>query len=336
MTKPLAMHTGFLLSYANIPEDNEAFPILWSRAYTPDNAWASMALLMEDNPLAARQILDALQNRVESNGQINLYFDTDKEAFQPIYRSDAIAWIGYAFTYYQLKTHDNQYQATAETIAHYLLSLQELNEGNLAYGSLRRSNEATVVDHYATDNIVAYFFLRELGQVTRNPDFAAAAELVKATLLNRYWDETLGYFRPSLGEGDADFVEVHTLGAVFLTAVNETEKAKKIMQRVEATYQPAGNAQDYNGFAPFPKIETTWAQGSLQMSLSYQRLGDAEKGTELHQQQSLWLEEVGGIPYAYPEALVTPAGPYHTWPSVAGAAWFIFAIENDPLFLQQE
>lgn len=332
---PLAIHTGLLLSYADIPQNNDAFPILFARAYTPDNALGSMALLMGNNPLAARQVLATLQSKVEADGQINFYFDTDKELFQPIYRTDAIAWIGYAFVYYQLKTQDNEFQSTAEKLGQQLLSLQELDEDSLAYGALRRNQDATAVNHYATDNIMAYFFLRDLAEVTHQSAFATAASLVKNSLLDQYWNQERGYFQTNLeGTGD-DFVEAQTLGAIFLTAVNETDKASTITQYIETTYQPGGNAKDYAGFAPFPKLETTWAQGSLQMSLAYQRLRDIEKGAKLYQQQSLWLQEAGGIPYAYPEALDTPSGPYHNWPSMAGTAWFIFAIENDPLFLRQ-
>ena len=203
---PHTGRSGLVISYL-IPPDDADYPSFFSRSWIYDDAVAALALTVEGEYAAARATLIALAGLVEPDGKIGFSYNTHDAWYHDYYRSGAIAWVGYAMAFYQLETFDTQYQGTAESIADYLLTLQDPT-----CGSIRGGPDVT---WYSTEhNVVAYFFLKTLGYVTGDSTYTDAAQQIGECLLSEHWNEAEGRFNQ--GRDDpTDTLDVNTLGALF-------------------------------------------------------------------------------------------------------------------------
>ncbi len=330
---PPADRAGFIISY-HIPTSDEPHDFLFSRSWIYDNALAIISLVANGNIVEPRKIINALKGQIVEDGKFGFSYNTANDWYHEDYRSGAIAWLGYAFVFYQQETGDAQSQAVTEGIARYLLSLQNVNRASPSYGSIRDGPE---VDWYSTEhNIIAYFFLRDLGRLTGNEVYITGAELVKASLLNYHWNEALGRF--DLGDdGPANvLIDVPSLGALFLVAVGDTARARSNLEFVEQTYQNSQQAPGIGpvtGYAPYEDQSVVWSQGSLEIALAYKRIGDVAKSRTITEEIIKLQNSGGGVPYAMPQATVITEDVFYEWPSVAGTGWLVIVLSDDGRFL---
>ena len=329
--KPLPERAGLIISY-QIDESDELYPVFLSRSWIFDDALATLGLVASEHIMEALTILNGIEGQIQKDGKLGFSYNIANDWYHERYRSGAITWTGYAFVFYQQETGDAQSQATAERIAQYLLSLQDVDPASPSYGSIRGGPD---VKWYATaDNIVAYFFLRDLGRLTLNDSYATRADLIKRSLLKHHWNETQGRFDPAIGDSSNGLMETASLGALFFAALGDTSKAQSSLDFVERTYQAVLVPYDVTGYAPYEDRTTIWSQGSLEMALAYKRIGNVEKSQAILGDIIKLQKTEGGVPYAMPEATtVITEDVFHEWPSVAGTAWLLIVLTDNERFL---
>jgi hypothetical protein len=108
----------------------------------------------------------------------------------------------------------------------------------------------------AEHNIDIYFFLRDLGQITGESRYTEAADLLKANLVKKLWNETKG--RLDQGIGNPSYaLDAASWGAIYLTAIGDLDKAKSSL--------------DYADHANMNTITTNpvWSEGSLGVAIAY-------------------------------------------------------------------
>ncbi len=328
--EPLVDRAGLIISY-RIPESDELYPVFLSRSWVFDDALATIGLAAHENIMEALTISNALKGQIQDDGKFGFSYNIANDWYHEQYQTGAIVWMGYAFVFYQQETGDAQSQAAAERIAQYLLSLQDIDPASPSYGSIRAGPGVSL---YATDhNIVAYFFIRDLGRLTGNAMYASRADLIKDSLLNHHWNEAQGRFYPAIGDSSNGLVEIDSLGALFFAALGDTSKAQSSLDFVERTYQPVPTAGDIAGYAPYDDRSTVWTQGSLEMALAYKRIGNEEKSRAIIEDIIGLQDPDGGVPYAMPQATVVTEEVFHEWPSVAGTAWLLIVRSDNERFL---
>ncbi|MCB0165809.1 MAG: hypothetical protein H6631_13020 [Anaerolineaceae bacterium] len=329
--QPLTDRAGLIIGYA-LPQTDEAYPYLFARSWIFDDALAGIAFTANANFGEAQAILNALKGQVQADGKLGFSYNTDNDWFHEYYRSGAIAWVGYALVFYQQKTGDAQSQAVAEQIAAYLLSLQNQTPDSPSYGAIQ--DDPAVSSFTTSQNIITYFFLRDLARLTSNDLYQTAADLIKTALLEQYWDEKQGHFVVGSDDTAAGLIESNSLGALFLEATGHPTKAQLSLDFVEQTYQPVLGPGPIDGYAPYADRSTVWSQGSLQVALAHRRLGNITKSQAILGEIIKLQDEEGGVAYARPKATITGTDEvFQEWASVAGTTWLAIVLADDEQFL---
>ena len=381
---PAANRRQLVVSYGITREE---FPQGFHRSWTYDDALAALSFLISGDADAAASTLSALARLVRPDGSLWFSYNTanswpDEEYHDSaMVRAGAIAWVGYAFTFYL--THaprcpaDDRgcvreragFQETAKRLANYLLSLQVNDPADPRHGLLRLgyatielavgAEAEEVVEVYldepalgisAENNISVWFFLQQLGELTREARWRDAADRVRRGLLHGAWNQDTGQFNRGFhpgGEPDAvKALDCASWGVLFLLAVGETEKAKRALEAVENYYAVRyGEAVGYRPYFDHPIFKTAevgryffpddprrewrdlpivWSEGTLGVALSYLRMGQAERAREVVAGLQALQVEDSGLRYASMDV------PYHMAdaPSVASAAWLILVTET--------
>jgi hypothetical protein len=264
---PQPSRRGLLVSY-EIPSDK--FPRLFHRSATYDNALAALAFLTMGERERAASTLDALARLVRPDGSLWFSYNTandwpsEADHESALVRTGAVAWVGYAFTFY-LKhappcTGDRGcarerafFSTTAARLAKYLLTLQVNDQSDprdgllrLGYGTITLAYSAKaneVIELYLDEpamgistenNISAWFFLRQLAELTGEVRWSQAAGRIQLGLLTHLWNDALGQFNQGfrssglLDSGKA--LDCASWGALFLLAAGETEKARRALR----------------------------------------------------------------------------------------------------------
>jgi hypothetical protein len=301
-------------------------------------------------------------------------------------RTGAVAWVGYAFTFY-LK-HDPPcagdsgcarerafFSATAIRLAEYLLTLQVNEQGDprdgllrLGYGTLTLAYSAQandVVERYLDEpamgistenNISAWFFLRQLAELTGELRWSQAADRIQRGLLKTLWNDALGQFnqgvRPSGSLDSVKALDCAAWGALFLLATGETKKAQRALEVIEDYYATRdGEAIGYRPYSDSPVYEDPevgrfffpddprkqwralpiiWSEGTLGVALARLHLGQTERARELVMGLRPLKMENAGLRCASLEL------PYQMAdvPCVAASAWLALvaaALSHNPL-----
>jgi hypothetical protein len=317
---PLADRQNLLISY-RVPENDPAYPNIYSRSWLFDDAVAVISLAQNGYIAEALALISAVEQHITLQGEIGFSFKTDDPFIDEVYRTGAIAWFGYALMQYQQMTGDAQSQTTAELMADYLLSLQDSS------GSIEtQANSGS----FATDhNIIAFFFLRDLGRLPGNGAYADAAAEIKESLLQNHWYAARGYFREGIGSDQPGLLEINALGALFLLAVGEQQRAEQLLQVIDATYGlPPG--EPATSYELLPSTGATFAQATAQMVLVHHRLGNVPEGVQLVELLLNLQDRGGGVPYAMPPLKEQEISD---WPSAAGTNWLLLALVDDSRFL---
>jgi hypothetical protein len=377
---PEPSRRGLLLSYELSPEK---FPLLFHRSATYDDALAALAFLTAGDRERAALTLEALARLVRPDGSLWFSYNTrddwpsEDDHETALVRTGALAWAGYAFTFYLKHSppcaEDRGcarerafFSATAVRLAKYLLTLQvndpadprdgllRLGYGtiNLAYSAKTKDITELYLDEPAKgisteNNISAWFFLRQLAELTGETAWSQAVDRIQRGLLKHLWNDALGQFNEGFtASGSLDSVKAldcASWGALFLLATGETEKARKALDVTENYYATRnGEAIGYRPYSDSPVYENpevgrfffpddprkqwrslpiVWSEGTLGVALAWLRLGQAERARQLVMGLRP-LSENAGLRCATLELPFQMADV----PCVAASAWLVLVV----------
>ncbi len=387
--RPEPTRRRLLISY-DLPPDK--LPRSYHRSATYDNALAALAFLITGERERAAFTLHALGRLVRSDGSLWAGYNTannwpdESDHDGALIRAGSIGWAGYALTFYLAhgppcasnrgcERERAFFLDTAARLANYLVTLQ-VNDTSDRRDGLLRLGYGTVVLEYRDDtnnvaelyqnepasgistenNISAWFFLRQLGELTGQDRWSRAAEQISRGLVRAAWNDAIGQFNQGFGsEGAperAKALDCASWGALFLLAAGQTEKARRAVGAIEGNY--AARDREAVGFRPYsdqpiyadprvgrfffpnnPRKEwrdlpLVWSEGTLGVALAYLRMGQPDRARRIVAGLRALQVKNSGLRYASMEVLHQMANA----PSVAASAWLVLvseALAGNPL-----
>ncbi len=364
-------------------DDQERYLGKYGRGFIYDQAVGAIAWMLAGETETARRLLTHIASYQNEDGSFGFSFngrgcnqeDADSFYDATYIRSGTISWIAYAFVMYYRVTGEDQFLDAAKRAADYLLSQQQVQDAADPRDGLIRGGSGTYTRVDSTfkpgqiewvsveHNIDAYFLMRDLAEATGNDDYARAAMEIRQGLLEQLWNEEKGRFDRGLGadgqRDTADTLDAASWGAIFLTAIGETEKAQRSLDFAHATYgEWTDRLWDYHpgwadrlwGYKPDAgNVEAinwdyryiVWSEGSLGMAIAYMKLdGTANRDraraiiAEMAKLQEI-PDANGGLLYAVYAGY--EADDFARAPSVAGTGWFVMALQSwsDPVARDQ-
>jgi hypothetical protein len=370
-----------VLSY-RVPAEDPAFRYIYGRSFTYDNALAAVSLTMLGRYREAEYILNAMGRLLRPDGSLWFAYNTqnnwpdEADHDGALIRSGANAWAGYAFTYYlEARSRENpgfpttdtvgmEYVRAARSIASSLLARQVTDRldprfglitGGVGSSTVTMDSSSKPAERYdpappqwvsTEHNIDAWFFLRDLAQLTSAADIATAADSVRARLAT-LWSEKDGQFRQGIHEDRTkDTVlplDGASWGALFLMAQGRREEAMRCVEAMQHFSAQLNGAPGYRPYGPAPvyadeavnrfffpdapsrqwqDLPFIWGEGSFGAAAALIRTGSRSEGLRvLDSLRTLAVD--GGFRYAS-----TPVQyEFNDYPSVASTAWFIIAVE---------
>jgi beta propeller repeat protein len=272
-------------------------------------------------------------------------------------RTGANAWLGYGLLFYARQYSGAQFADTITRVADYILDHQVLDPADARYGLFTGGFGNWLDDEFqdqsigwaATEhNIDVYFFLRDLGRMTGEDRYTAAADLLRANM-PKLWDETKGRLNQGMsisGTLDTnDALDAASWGAIYWVAVGDLEKARRSLAYADSVYSNTVQVGLVSptlslslwGYKPYSDtVDVVWSEGSLGVAMAYLKLGHAlldqcnsegeayiEKAQaivgEMERLQA--LDPNGGLLYAISSSPVITDFPQA--PSAAGTAWLL-------------
>lgn len=261
---------NLIISY-ELPESDEAYRYIYSRSSIYDGAVAAIALSMYGQQSKAGDILEAFARLVNDDGGLFFSYNTHNswpnqgDRKGAIIRIGALAWVGYATTYYlterKIKDPDAFKRSPrvrlltekSMAMASYILSGMVNDREDKRYGLVRGGYgeyqlkydavRGKVVEHFIDQtvgwcstehNIDSYFFLRDLGRLTGDEKLLEASDLIKRSIILKLWDDDLGQFIQGIkADGRLDnklALDCASWGSIFLWAIGEDGKAKRSLE----------------------------------------------------------------------------------------------------------
>jgi hypothetical protein len=277
-----------LLSY-RVPRSDPAFRYIYGRSFIYDDALGAIALSMLGSYREAEFLLNALTHQVRADGSLWFAYNTqnswpgEADHDGALIRTGAIAWVGYALTYYlgvrtlgspgflANDTLAAEYLRSARSIARFLLTRQLSDPADQRFGlitggagssSVTLSSPASRPDEVydpaqvswvsMEHNIDAWFFLRDLERLAPDSSLAAAAELVR-TRLAGLWSGKDGQFIQGIREDRrADTVlplDGASWGTLFLLGQGQDERAKRCVEAMRERF--SSEQEGLQGFRPY-------------------------------------------------------------------------------------
>jgi hypothetical protein len=285
---PVPLRRRFMLSYL-IPQDDPVYPYLSSRSFIYDDALGAAAFTMAGEYRYAEQVLGAMRRNLRDDGSFFFAYNThnswpnEEDHGGALVRTGAIAWAGYAATFYlttRLKQNEQfikedrlaqNFLAMAEAIAGFLLKNQVIDLKDKRHGlvtggigmydvRLQNQNSGPVEVYTAAPvswismehNIDGYFFLRDLHRMTGKKEYLDAAELIKEGLL-RLWSEQDGQlFRGIKGDGKVDKalpIDGASWASMFLSSIGEDKMAIRCLQTIQDSF--FSRSKGISGYKPY-------------------------------------------------------------------------------------
>lgn len=322
-----APENAMALRCFDVPPSNAVYLYTsqYGRAHLYDTGLAIILLSLDGEYEKARNLLLALQHLQNSDGSIGFSWNTVNDNFynRSYIRTGALAWAGYAAVIFQRESGWNTLQQFTEKIAHYILSLQVVDRSDKRYGLVKGGRGRWLPDGRtlirdelqewcATEhNIDAFFFLHELGQLTKNREYINAANLIRQGMLGVLWNDEKGRFNVAVDAKELNpdlALDSCSWGSMFLTALGEREKAQRCLDFVEEHFSSranditgykayAGNYMDHP-VSDWTRLEMVWSEGSLGVAMAYLKLGNRQKCDEIVNQILKMRDEHCGIKYS--------------------------------------
>lgn len=226
----------------------------------------------------------------------------------------------------------------------------EVNKGKISEKFVPGEVSWCSVEH----NIDAYYFFRELHRLTGKKRYKKVFEAVREGLLAQAWNAKTGQFNRGVrttGDDPVQALDCASWGACFLASVGRNEKALRALSTVNRYYN---EHRGVGGYKPYRKlmiyetaaanayfypddprktwddIRMVWPEGSLGVAIAFIKNGKPEKALDILTDIAGLQDADGGIPYA----TLNLEFQFSENPSVASAAWFVFAsvlLENPSL-----
>ena len=290
---PIPDRRRLIVSY-EIPKEDPAYPFIYSRSSIYDNAIAAIAFAMAGDMERAGLVLSALSRLVHQDERLWFGYNTanswpsEGDSETALFRSGAIAWVGYAIAFYLSRGlkedpdfifEDQRAKSLLETalsIGDHLINLQVGEAGDRRLG-LITGGEGTfaiklvggeIVDQYRggkmtwtsmEHNIDSYFFLRDLARVSGKEKYRSSAEMIKDALLNVAWSPSDGQYYRGVREEGVDTVlalDGASWGAMFSLAVGEKGRAEKSLEAIEKNFKSSDKVgkQEVHGYKPYTQL----------------------------------------------------------------------------------
>jgi hypothetical protein len=370
-----------LLSY-RVPPNDPVYRYVYGRSAVYDDALGAIAFTMEGRYREAELLLSALSRLVGQDGQLWFGYNTqndwpsESDHEGAIVRTGATAWVGYALTFYlEVRGRENtafatqdplgrQFLASAQAIAQFILARQVSGAGDPRSGLVTGGTASSVVSLPAggavpqevysaapiqwvstEHNIDSWYFLRDLGRVTADARYAAAAERIRLGL-KRLWSDGYGQFIQGIHEDltpdDVLPLDGASWGALFLLSQGMDVQAARSLDVMEKRF--GVQTPDARGYRPYDQepvyadagvnryyfpagrlwadLPIIWGEGSLGVAAANIRAGRLSEGRAVMEGLSA-LAVDGGLRYAS----LAVAYQFADYPSVASTAWFIIAAE---------
>ncbi len=390
---PQPERRNLIMSY-EIPKEAPAYRYIFGRSIIYDDALAVIAFTMAGDYKTASQILIALNRLLRKDGglwfgyNLNNDWPSEKDQEGVTERSGATAWVGYSAVYYlQLRiTADPSFMQSnreakailklAATLGDYLVRLQVRKSGDprnglvtggknsfslrLEAGSVSEVFRKNEIDWVSIEhNIDAYFFLRDLGSLTKNSTYSASARLIKSSMQRAWSERDRQYYRgikPAFIDR-ALALDCASWGAIFSLAAGNSQYASASLEALESLYASSAPSHEgrpaVRGYKPYAKkeiyeetpaevanyyfpgmknptwdnLEGGWVEGSMGAALAYLKCGNREKAVEIMREMLPLQAGRGGFIYFTMDI----PHEFSTYQSVASTAWFIIvasALEN--------
>lgn len=307
--------------------------------FTYDQALSVFAFILFDDLERASKVLNFFKEEYQSQmvkgrftGFVDMYFSTG--ASGAVYRAvGPNAWLLNAINAYSYRTQDLQFLPLAEGIAEWIIALQAIDGG--AMGGFHPNLHWISTEH----NLDAYCALRNLYAFTKKPVYARKAEELRIWLENVAWIPEEKRF--GNGKDDPNFAldvsswAVLAFGSKYqntLRFAEQTCQNKKTYTILQKEVEGFDFGGAYVGTF-YPDKDAVWFEGTGQMALAYQVVGEKDKAEYFLNQVEQCLTpspihlETLGLPYASNPG--TP--PYGGWQMtdtplcLSSAAWYLFA-----------
>lgn len=288
-------------------------------SYTYDNAMSAMAFISADDFTSAQTILDAFLNTIQlqpEGGFLHRYYSSNGSPAYGILFVGPNAYLLQAMNLYYLNTGDTRYNALAQQLADFLISLQDIDGGIVGLpGAVWKSTE---------NNLGALSAIHNYGTICGLQYYIDKAALISAFLTTECWDGT----RFLAGENDPTIVtDVQALGTLVLGAAYSngaywieahTLNTQKYFRRKTVT-----------GFDLNTDKDTVWIEGTLQESLAFYIAGDSSK-FEDYKSESEKLANGSGAFYQASNTGTTGYGDnFEKWQAVGPTAWYVLIANQD-------
>ncbi len=306
-------------------------------AYTYDQACAIIAFTCENDLVRAKKVLDAMMPLQFAEGSwANGHYADTATRTSTWRRSGETLWMMLAINYYTRKTGDTTYVNASKKAADWLITLQETNPADPRYGSIYGGLTDTGARETWTStehNYDAYSAFYYIGEILNNQYYKDKAQLVYNWLVNKMWDNNAGRFYT----GANDYSVYLDPQSWSIVAIGKTGPAGQDFSRsityayntmrLTRTYNSQSiEGFDYDGTTTAPG-GGVWFEGTEQMALTYETLGDMTKANYFHSQTAKVQSANGGILCA-----VGDGGDY--WPTnfqhnaVATTSWYILCSQS--------
>ena len=291
-------------------EDNE------NVSYVYDNTLAAMACMSMGNYGKAKQIFDALCNKVQKNGTYGIPyesydFNTGKAKSYSLYSGNA-AWLLQALNIYQKKQSSKAYYTVQKKLADFLVKFQDSSDGGIKGGN-------SVSWKSAEHNIIAYVALRNFGRLNNLSSYVTKADKIKTFLTgSTVWDGER--FNQGKNETarvtDVQALGVLLLGSSYSSALTYAEKYLSLTDYY--------NSKSVTGFDFNSDLDTVWLEGNLQMALAfYKSAGNTVKGDYYYDEAAKTIQSDGSVLLATTTGSASDWWTLQVWKAIAPTSWLI-------------
>jgi len=370
---------GLILSYDH-PKSVKGYKYIYSRSNLYDNALAVIVFTMENRQDLAKKIILALE---KSSPDGKLFFNYNTHNLWPnindsqgaLQRVGANAWLGYAIAFY-ISSLKRKNQAPSNEVLNFLQRITKVHLQYLYKRSKKRIgvtdsrdnlflggensyelilSEGKVVEEFKKEkikwasiehNIDSYFYLKEANNHLKDGRIIPILKQLKQVLIEKAWNPKLQQFNQGIranGPDTSEALDMASWGSLFLTSIDEKEKAKAALKKTFAysTQTPKG----FLGHKPYinsyifkeekiaknligvhhkwKNFDFIWFEGTFGVIMAKLKLGENEEvKKQLILSTSFQNSKTGAFPYATKEIPLS----FSTSPSVASTAWFILCV----------
>jgi len=321
-----------------------------NRAYTYDQAVATIAFTVASETSRARAILEKMEQLQDSSGRWYECYDAANLTIPGeclLYNTGPISWMVIAVNFYEGRTQDPNYAEVAEKALGWLDTMANSNPDDEQYGSIRYcsgpacSTPNVISTEHNHDAYSAYYWRGVLGS---NDAYLQKANLILDYLAREAWgasSESNCEYNSEVfwrGFNDCEWcTDPQTWGVLSVGPIGPGgEVFHESLQWL--WYSEWGNTrsqQDYNdeilgvdGFKSCTEQLTDhiWVEATEGAAAAYYNICDDERGDYFHSQSQRVISGNGGVIHTFTETDPNNIRWPENWRynSVASTSWYYF------------